>query len=126
MFKEKCKIIDKLSKPSNSSKRHCYKNIEIEERKSQEFINIIELDTQEKEIGETQEKEVDETQEKEVDEVNEIQEREIDEGLENKIDDNSALSTLDENDKKGSIVWKHFEKFRDEKGVLWAKCQHCR
>jgi hypothetical protein len=104
MSKEKRKIIDKLSKPSNSSKRHCYKNIEIEERESQEFINIIELDTQEKEIGETQEKEVDETQEKEVDEVNEIQEREIDEGLENKIDDNSALSTLDENDKKGSIV----------------------
>jgi len=46
--------------------------------------------------------------------------------LENKIDDNSALSTLDENDKKGSIVWKHFEKYRDENGVLWAKCQHCR
>src|SRR6266487_2413152 len=98
MPKEKRKIIDKLSKPSNSSKRHHYKNREIEER-------------------EPQEKEVDETQEKEVDEVDETQEKEIDEELENKIDDNSALSTLDENDKKGSIVWKHFEKFRDEKGV---------
>jgi len=118
MPKEKHKIIDKLSKPSNSSKCHHYKNKEIEEREPQEFINIIELDTQEKEIGETQEKEVDE--------VDETQEKEIDEGLENKIDDNSALSTLDENDKKGSIVWKHFEKYRDENGVLWAKCQHCR
>src|SRR6266480_3417655 len=107
MPKEKHKIIDKLSKPSNSSKCHRYKNKEIEEREPQEFINIIELDTQEKEIGETQEKEVDEVDE-------------------NKIDDNSALSTLDENDKKGSIVWKHFEKYRDENGVLWAKCQHCR
>src|SRR4051812_18137798 len=118
MSKEKCKIIDKLSKPSNSSKCYCYKNRKIEERESQEFINIIELDTQEKEISETQEKEVDKTQEKEVDEVNEIQEKEIDKELENKIDDNSALSILDENDKKGSIVWKHFEKFKDENGVL--------
>ena len=41
MPKEKHKIIDKLSKPSNSSKCHRYKNKEIEEREPQEFINII-------------------------------------------------------------------------------------
>ena len=39
---------------------------------------------------------------------------------------NSTLSTLDENnDKNRSIVWNHFDKFVDNKGVLWAKCRHC-
>ncbi|GBC28731.2 zinc finger BED domain-containing protein RICESLEEPER 3-like [Rhizophagus irregularis DAOM 181602=DAOM 197198] len=42
---------------------------------------------------------------------------------ENKADE-SVLSTLDEN-KKGSNVWNHFDKFKDEKGVIWAKCRYC-
>ena len=52
-------------------------------------------------------------------------------GLENqeesqKDNTNSTLSTLDENnDKNRSIVWNHFDKFVDNKGVLWAKCRHC-
>ncbi|CAG8471200.1 2339_t:CDS:2, partial [Funneliformis caledonium] len=39
---------------------------------------------------------------------------------------NSVLSSLDENDKKNkSAVWDHFDKFVDNKGVIWAKCQYC-
>jgi hypothetical protein len=39
---------------------------------------------------------------------------------------NSALSTLDETDKKNkSAVWNHFDKFTDNKGVIWAKCRYC-
>ncbi|GET04629.1 zinc finger BED domain-containing protein RICESLEEPER 2-like [Rhizophagus clarus] len=38
---------------------------------------------------------------------------------------NSALSILDEDDKKRSVVWAHFDKFADVKGVIWAKCQYC-
>ncbi|EXX62125.1 hypothetical protein RirG_164700 [Rhizophagus irregularis DAOM 197198w] len=47
--------------------------------------------------------------------------------LENKVDDtsNSVLSTLDETNKKTSIVWNHFDKFKDDKGVIWAKCRYC-
>ncbi|CAB5200418.1 unnamed protein product [Rhizophagus irregularis] len=44
--------------------------------------------------------------------------------LENKVDDtlNSVLSTLDETNKKTSIVWNYFDKFKDDKGIIWAKC----
>ncbi|CAB5351658.1 unnamed protein product [Rhizophagus irregularis] len=45
--------------------------------------------------------------------------------LENKDDTSSALSTLDEKDEKGSIVWKHFDRFVDNKGTSWAKCRYC-
>ena len=39
---------------------------------------------------------------------------------------NSILSSLDENDKKNKIaMWDHFDKFVDNKGVIWAKCQYC-
>ncbi|CAB4474252.1 unnamed protein product [Rhizophagus irregularis] len=37
--------------------------------------------------------------------------------LENKDDTSSALSTLDEKDEKGSVVWKHFDRFVDNKGT---------
>ncbi|CAB5357933.1 unnamed protein product [Rhizophagus irregularis] len=46
--------------------------------------------------------------------------------LENKDDTSSALSTLDEKDEKGSVVWKHFDRFVDNKGTSWAKCRYCR
>jgi hypothetical protein len=45
--------------------------------------------------------------------------------LENKDDTSSALSTLDEKDEKGSVVWKHFDRFVDNKGTSWAKCRYC-
>jgi hypothetical protein len=40
--------------------------------------------------------------------------------LENKVDEtsNSVLSTLDETNKKTSPVWNHFDKFKDDKGVI--------
>jgi hypothetical protein len=31
---------------------------------------------------------------------------------------NSVLSSLDENNKKKSVVWDHFEKFVDNKGIM--------
>jgi hypothetical protein len=24
-----------------------------------------------------------------------------------------------------SIIWEHFDKFKDDKGITWAKCKHC-
>jgi len=39
---------------------------------------------------------------------------------------NSLLSSLDDNDKKNkSAVWDHFNKFVDNKGIIWAKCRYC-
>ncbi|GBC49849.2 zinc finger BED domain-containing protein RICESLEEPER 2-like [Rhizophagus irregularis DAOM 181602=DAOM 197198] len=60
-----------------------------------------------------------------------LKEVESEDGLENQAEgglpdnSNSGLSTLDENDRKGSFVWNHFDKFRDNNGGLWAKCQYC-
>jgi len=28
--------------------------------------------------------------------------------------------------KERSFVWSHFEKFTDDKNVIWAKCKYCR
>jgi len=38
------------------------------------------------------------------------------------IDDSSNSNSSME---KGSHVWDHFNKSKDEKGIVWAKCQHC-
>ena len=38
----------------------------------------------------------------------------------------SILSSIEEDDNKGSKVWNHFDKFVDDRGVLWAKCRYCR
>jgi hypothetical protein len=60
-----------------------------------------------------------------------LEEVELEDGLENQVEgelpdnSNSGLSTLDENDRKGSFVWNHFDKFRDNNGGLWAKCRYC-
>ncbi|CAB5376032.1 unnamed protein product [Rhizophagus irregularis] len=60
-----------------------------------------------------------------------LEEVESEDGLENQVEgglpdnSNSGLSTLDENDRKGSFVWNHFDKFRDNNGGLWAKCRYC-
>ena len=37
----------------------------------------------------------------------------------------SILSSIEEDDNKGSKVWNHFDKFVDDRGVLWAKCRYC-
>ena len=39
------------------------------------------------------------------------------------IEDDSSNSNL--SIEKGSHVWNHFNKPKDEKGIIWAKCQHC-
>src|SRR3989442_25071 len=52
---------------------------------------------------------------------------EIDPDIEfDKIDDDniddkgsSILSSIEEDDNKGSKVWNHFDKFVDDRGVLW-------
>src|ERR1044071_8392080 len=31
-----------------------------------------------------------------------------------------------EKNKIRSFVWAHFEKFMDDKGILWVKCKYCR
>ena len=36
----------------------------------------------------------------------------------------SILSSIEEDDNKGSKVWNHFDKFVDDRGVLWAKCRY--
>ena len=59
---------------------------------------------------------------------------EIDPDIEfDKIDDDniddkgsSILSSIEEDDNKGSKVWNHFDKFVNDRGVLWAKCRYCR
>lgn len=72
---------------------------------------------------------VQEDQEQEIPRINEEvvhineEEQEIQED-ENKADE-SLLSTLDDERKGGSLVWKHFDKFKDEKGIIWAKCRYC-
>ena len=72
-----------------------------------------EILSQEEEILSQEEEEV----EKEI--------QEIHNNDENKAD-NLALNTLDDDsNKKGSMVWQHFDKFEDDKGI-WAKCRHCR
>ena len=58
---------------------------------------------------------------------------EIDPDIEfDKIDDDniddkgsSILSSIEEDDNKGSKVWNHFDKFVNDRGVLWAKCRYC-
>src|SRR5256885_16237238 len=37
----------------------------------------------------------------------------------------SILSSIEEDNNKGSKVWNQFDKFVDDRGVLWAKCRYC-
>src|ERR1044071_3241628 len=38
----------------------------------------------------------------------------------------SILSSIEDDDNKESKVWNYFDKFVDDRGVLWAKCRYCR
>ena len=38
------------------------------------------------------------------------------------IDDSSNSNSSME---KGNYVWDHFNKSKNEKGIVWAKCQYC-
>src|SRR6185437_16229019 len=35
------------------------------------------------------------------------------------------LSSIEEDDNKGSKVWNYFDKFVDDRGVLWTKYRYC-
>ena len=40
----------------------------------------------------------------------------------NNTDSNSGSSTVVD---KGSFVWEHFDKYKDNNNIVWAKCRHC-
>ncbi|CAB4391009.1 unnamed protein product [Rhizophagus irregularis] len=84
---------------NHRSKRTRYMNITDEEEEPEEILDNEEIGLENHQEGGSQ--------------------------LENKDDTSSALSTLDEKDEKGSVVWKHFDRFVDNKGTSWAKCRYC-
>ena len=65
-----------------------------------------------------QEIEAEETEAEEIEtEDIELEDQEKNKQIED-IEDISTLNILDDSDKKGSLVWNHFDKFADKNGIL--------
>jgi len=73
-----------------------------------------------------QEIEAEETEAEEIEtEDIELKDQEKNKQIE-EIEDTSTLNILDDSDKKGSLVWNHFDKFADKKWYFMAKYKYCR
>ena len=49
--------------------------------------------------------------------------RQVEESPKDNTDDSNSGSSTSVD--KASFVWDHFDKYKDDKGIIWAKCQHC-